>query len=104
MTKKAIKIFSSVLLIGGLTLGGVALSASASVVYPPEGGVWNYGVTHGEYGLVWSVYDHGRRFHKSTACNAESCDYSRWLPPRRTARAVLFPSTPHGNTAYYDAR
>ncbi len=88
-----------------LMVGGLGVTAaSATTVYPPEGGTWNYGVraggVYGTRGEVYSEYKVGR-VHRSKACGAWCDGGAIWYSPNiwSPARAMAAPS---GNTAFYN--
>ncbi len=87
---------SSVALAASLLTAGAAV---ATVVNPPEGGTWDYGVT--PFTTVWSNYYHGSRTHGSTACTGyPSCTRSADKAPGTWSYASRVP-TLWGNTSYY---
>ncbi|MBF4461796.1 lactococcin 972 family bacteriocin [Rathayibacter sp. VKM Ac-2878] len=102
---KVAKIAAGILVAGGLVMVG-ATAASATTVYPSEGGVWNHGVRsggiYGSGGQVYSEYQHSGKTHKSTACGYQGCAYSGWKPSSTLAVAHWSPMKATGNTAYYD--
>lgn len=83
----------------GLALGGGAV-ANATIVYPSQGGTWDYGV---DYWVMntWSNYHHPSRVHHSTACSASACTQSGWVPAGYWSKASR-QATWGGNTAYYN--
>lgn len=99
------KVVAGALVASGLVMGG-AIGASATTVYPSDGGVWNHGVRsggqYGSGGQVYSEYQHGGKTHRSTACGYRGCAYSGWKPSSTLAIAHWSPMKASGNTAYYD--
>lgn len=93
----------------GVTLGG-ADAGLGTTVYPPEGGVWTYGVyaggEWGSQGVVRSDYKHPTKYHSATACAARNaCTEIGWIAPGIYAYARYYPANyMGGNTAYYDVR
>lgn len=94
MKKITRKVVTPVLLAGAI-VSAAATAATASIVYPPEGGVWDRGVGTS---YVWSDYYHGSICHGSTSVGqttvSRTAGAGSWSIT--SARAKL-----SGNQVYY---
>lgn len=88
-----------------LMVGGLGVTAaSATTVYPAEGGTWTYGVRvggiYGTRGEVYSEYKVGR-LHRSKVCGAWCDGGTIWSSANAWSSAVAMAAT-SGNTAFYN--